>query len=98
MNFPLKSLEIILSFVRGKTEWSLDVYDACAEVLRYALQHFIPANKEDRPALLGSSDSDESVIEQILDTHNSKVVSFSPVVWLALAQIIIKIISNRLSK
>lgn len=96
MEFPLASLQLLLKFVQKKEEFSAAVLDAALEVVKYAYHYFLP---DDRSSLLATEPkTDEEVLTEILDTHNSKVVSFSPMIWVMVAQIALKIILNRFSK
>lgn len=39
--FPLADLQVLLEFARGKTEWSVEVFDAAIRVLSYFGRMFI---------------------------------------------------------
>jgi hypothetical protein len=92
MEFPAKQLLVLLELVRGKRDWSPEVFDAAMEVLKYAYHTFI--NKEPVPIGLEGFDA-ESAIESLL---NEEAKGVSPSIWISLGIWILQKVIERMAK
>lgn len=94
MDFPTKSLLVLLKFVRNQGELTQDVFDAALEVLQYGYHIFVNHVWGDEPSKM----SIEEALESAIDENTEKAKSFTPSVWITIAAFIVEQIIKKVIK
>jgi hypothetical protein len=96
MNFPSEALLVLLKFAKGKIELNADVVDAGLEVLKYIYN--LVMNKV-TPVMQMDGDNDiTQLLEQALDEHNSKLVQFTPGLWVTIGLWVLEVVLKKVLK
>lgn len=96
MNFPSEALLVLLKFAKGKIELNADVVDAGLEILKYIYN--LVMNKV-TPVMQMDGDNDiTQLLEQALDEHNSKLVQFTPGLWVTIGLWVLEVVLKKVLK